>query len=78
MSQQDEQTFNLIGAGRHLGVKPQTVRYWILTGKLKADFVQGRWIIRKDELEKADKTAKEGPRPGRRGKRGTLVPLTEK
>lgn len=70
----DNETFNLIGAGRHVGVKPQTVRYWIMNGLLKADMVGGHWVIRRSDLEAADEKARSGPRPGRRGRRGTLVP----
>lgn len=77
MSKQDEVFFNLPGAGRHIGVKPQTVRYWIIAGKCKATMVDGHWIIKKSDLEEADRAARSGPRPGRRGKRGTLVPAVE-
>lgn len=75
MSQVDE-FFNLPQAGRHVGVKPQTVRYWIITGLCKAEMVDGRWVIKRSDLEEADRRARSGPRPGRRGKRGTLVPIS--
>lgn len=73
----DDTTFNLIGAANHLGVKPSTVRYWAITGRLRAALVNGHWVIRRSDLERADKEARSRPRAGKRGKRGKYVPFAE-
>jgi len=71
----DVQTFNLVGAARHVAVTPSAVRYWIISGSLPATLVNGHWVIRRDELEKANEAAQKKARAGLRGKRGTYVPV---
>lgn len=67
-------TFNLVGAAKRIGVGPTTIRYWIIMGYLPAETVRNHWVIREDDLLKADKAAKVRSRAGRRGPRGTYTP----
>lgn len=69
---QDE-TLNLPAAARLVGVTTSAVRYWIITGLLKADYVRGHWVIRKDDVLQANSLAQTNPRAGARGKRGKYV-----
>jgi excisionase family DNA binding protein len=48
-----DELFSVSDAARRLGgISPQTVRGWILDGKIKAARVGGRRMIRSSELQK--------------------------
>jgi lipid-A-disaccharide synthase-like uncharacterized protein len=71
-----EDTFNLVGAARHLNVMPSTVRYWAIMGFMPYTIIDGHWVIKRSDLEAADKAVQRRPKAGKRGKRGTYTPVT--
>jgi predicted site-specific integrase-resolvase len=46
-------------ATHHYHVSEKTIRRWIQSGKLKADLIDGRWVVQSDEqdVQTVDQTA---------------------
>lgn len=60
MSESTE-TYNLVTASKIANVTPGTIRYWILTGRLKAEQNGPYWSISPDDLDVAIAFTKDGP-----------------
>lgn len=52
-SKETTQTLNLVTAAKIAKVTPGTIRYWILTGRLKGHQVGAYWTIMPEDLEAA-------------------------
>lgn len=52
-SNETVQAHNLVTAAKIAGVTPGTIRYWILTGRLKGHQVGTYWTIAPEDLEAA-------------------------
>lgn len=42
----------LLELARILGVTRETVRLWVKTGKLEAEFFRGQWMVEKKEAQR--------------------------
>ncbi len=54
---------DIVQVAAHIGRHQQTVRKWILTGRLRAVRVQGRWMIKPDDAIRVRDARWHGPRP---------------
>ena len=65
---------NLRGAEKIVGVGTSSIRYWILSGKLRAKKNErGGWEIRVSDLLEADRVSREGRHAQPRGRKGRLT-----
>jgi predicted site-specific integrase-resolvase len=75
MTEEGERFFNTIQAGRAINVRPSTIRYWILTGKLPAEQINGwQWSIREADLYEADRVSRASKRSHNRVYRNASKP----
>lgn len=68
-----DKLYSLRTASAYCGVGATAVRYWILTGKVPAEMVDGQWQIRQADLDVQNQRSKEFAGGVLREKRGKLA-----
>lgn len=68
-----EEELNLVGAARRANITASAIRYWILTGKLPAKKVNGRWVIKTADVDRVNKETLSNANHSKRGPRGRYV-----